>query len=150
MCSFFTACYHAADFDRAASWAAPLRDRGLIALVPGGQVFLSSHCDSVQATLLVELGRWSEAEALLTRAQADFEAMMQAQSWHPDIALADLRTRQGRLADAERSSSGKDQSLQALLPAARLHLARGEHDLARRRNGVCARSATTGSVPWSC
>ena len=56
---------------------------------------------------------------------------MHAPSWHPDIALADLRIRQGRLADAEALLLGKDQAMQALLPAARLHLARGDHDLAR-------------------
>jgi tetratricopeptide (TPR) repeat protein len=132
VCSFFTACYHAGDFDRAATWQQPLRDRGLIGLEPGGQIFLSSHCDSVQATLLMELGRWSDAEHLLDRAQADFTAVMHTtSSWHPDIALADLRTQQGRLGDAEALLLGKDQSLQALVPAARLHLARGDHDLAR-------------------
>ncbi len=131
VCSFFTACYFAADFERAGSWTNLLRQHGLISLAPGPTAFLSSHCDSVQATLLVELGRWSEAEAVLTRARADFEAAMQVPSWHPDIALADLRLRQGRLAEAETLLLGKDQALQALLPAARLHLARGDHDLAR-------------------
>lgn len=131
VCSFFTACYDAADFERAGSWAGLLREHGLISLAPGGPVFLSSHCDSVQATLLLELGRWTEAEAVLTRAKAEFEGAMNMPSWHPDIALADLRTRQGRLADAETLLLGKDQAMQALLPAARLHLARGDYDLAR-------------------
>jgi tetratricopeptide (TPR) repeat protein len=131
VCSFFTACYHAADFGRAGSWADLFRQRGLISSQPGGPLFLSSHCDSVQATFLMEVGRWGEAEALLQRARADFEQAMQMPSWHPDIALADLRVRQGRCADAEALLLGKDQSLQALLPAARLHLARGDHALAR-------------------
>jgi len=130
-CSFFTACYFAADFERAGSWADLLRRHGVIGPAPGGPVFLASHCDSVQATLLVELGRWAEAEGVLLRAKADFETAMQMPSWHPDIALADLRVRQGRFAEAEALLLGKDQSLQALLPAARLHLARGDHDLAR-------------------
>jgi tetratricopeptide (TPR) repeat protein len=51
-------------------------------------------------------------------------------SWHPAIALADLRIRQGLLADAEALLVGKDAHVQALLPVARLHLARGEVDLA--------------------
>ena len=131
VCSFFTACYHAADFERAGSWTELLRRHGLIGPGQGPPAFLSSHCDSVQATLLVELGQWGEAEAVLTRAKADFEAAMGAPAWHPDIALADLRIRQGRLADAEALLLGKDQALQALLPAARLHLARGDLDLAR-------------------
>ena len=131
VCSFFTACYFAADFERAASWADALRSHGLIGLTPGGPIFLSNHCDSVRATLLVELGRWSEAEAILTRAKAEFEDLMFGPSWHPDIALADLRVRQGRLAEAEALLLGKDQAMQALLPAAHLHQARGDHDLAR-------------------
>jgi tetratricopeptide (TPR) repeat protein len=129
VCSFFTACYHSADVERFGRWSDLLRRHGLIGSTPPGPAFLSSHCDSVQATLLMELGRWTEAEALLLRAIADFEAVM-GPAWHPAIALADLRTRQGRLADAEALLLGKDQSMEALLPAARLHLARGDHALA--------------------
>jgi len=128
-CSFFTACYFAADVERFSHWADLLRRHGLVGNEPPGPAFLSSHCDSVQATLLMELGRWTDAEALLERAIADFEAVM-GPSWHPAIALADLRTRQGRLADAEVLLLGKEQSVQALLPAARLHVARGDHTLA--------------------
>jgi hypothetical protein len=131
VCSFFTACYHAFDLERAGSWADLLRQRGLIGPEPGGPAFLSSHCDSVQATLLMEMGRWSEAEEVLLRARAEFESAMGGlPAWHPDLALADLRIHQGRLADAEALLLGKDQSIQALLPAARLHLARGDHRLA--------------------
>lgn len=130
VCSFFTACYFAADFGRASSWADLLRQQGLIGSTPPGPVFLSSHCDSVQATLLMEMGRWSDAEAVLLRSIAEFEAAMGVPAWHPAIALADLRTRQGRFADAEALLLGKDQAMQALLPAARLHLERGDHELA--------------------
>jgi tetratricopeptide (TPR) repeat protein len=131
VCSFFTACYFAADFDRAGSWADTLRRHGLIGKAAGPALFLSGHCDSVQATALCELGRWSDAEAMLVRAIEAFEAGMGMPSWHPAIALAELRIRQGRLADAEMLLLGKDGSLQALLPAAHLHLARGDLDLAR-------------------
>jgi tetratricopeptide (TPR) repeat protein len=131
VCSFFTACYFAADFDRAGSWADTLRRQGLIGRSAGPALFLSGHCDSVQATALCELGRWSDAEAMLVRAIEAFEAGMGMPSWHPAIALAELRIRQGRLADAEMLLLGKDGSLQALLPAAHLHLARGDLDLAR-------------------
>jgi tetratricopeptide (TPR) repeat protein len=131
VCSFFTACYFAADFARAGSWAGVLRQHGLIGTAPDTPIFLGNHCDSVAATLLCELGQWGEAEALLTRSIAEFEATMPMSSWHPAIALADLRIQQGRLADAEVLLLGKDAHLQALLPMARLHLARGDHDLAR-------------------
>ncbi|MEX0659343.1 MAG: hypothetical protein WD080_09445 [Egibacteraceae bacterium] len=131
VCSFLTACYYAADFDRAGSWADVLRRRGLIGESPGVPVVLGNHCDSVHATALCELGRWGEAETVLIRAMEAFESCMGLPSWHPAIALAELRIHQGRLADAEMLLLGKDGHLQALLPAARLHLARGDHDLAR-------------------
>jgi hypothetical protein len=138
VCSFFTACYHAADFGRADTWAELLRRHGLIGPTAGSAVFLSSHCDAVHATLLVELGRWSDAEELLLSSIEQFRAVMPMPAWHPTIALADLRVRQGRLVDAEQLLLGWDQFMQALLPTARLHLARGDHDLARAvaRRGV--------------
>jgi tetratricopeptide (TPR) repeat protein len=131
VCSFLTACYYTADFDRAGSWADILRGRGLIGTTAGVPVFLGNHCDSVHATALSELGRWVEAEAVLVRAIDAFEACMSMPSWHPVIALAELRMRQERLADAEMLLLGKDGHIQALLPAARLHQVRGDHDLAR-------------------
>jgi tetratricopeptide (TPR) repeat protein len=131
VCSFFTACYYAADFDRAGFWADALRRQGLIGEANGLQVYLGSHCDSVQATALCELGRWAEAEAVLTRSIELFESRLPIPSWHPAISLAELRVRQGRLAEAEMLLVGKDGYFQALLPAARLHLARGDYELAR-------------------
>ncbi|MGY6501276.1 MAG: hypothetical protein ACXIVQ_10355 [Acidimicrobiales bacterium] len=131
VCSFFTACYYAADFERVEQWSDLLRCKGLLGPRALGTAFLSSHCDSVQATLLMELGRWSEAEQVLIAAKQRFEALTPIPAWHPDIALADLRVRQGRLAEAESLLVGKDQSMQALLPAVRLHVARRDAGLAR-------------------
>jgi tetratricopeptide (TPR) repeat protein len=131
VCSFFTACYYTADFARVDDWTATLRGRGLLGAAPGPPLFLSTHCDSVQATLLCELGHWGDAEVLLDRAIVEFESAMHIRSWHPAIALADLRIRQGRLTDAEMLLLGKDDHPEALLPSARLHLARGDHDMAR-------------------
>jgi hypothetical protein len=135
VCSFFTACYVAVDFGRAASWADLLRRRGVIAPVAPGPAFVSSHCDSVQAAMLIELGRWTDAEELLVASRQRFEAVMGMPSWHPDVALAGLRVRQGRLTDAEALLVGKGQSLDALVPIARLHLERGDVELARASIG---------------
>ena len=131
VCSFFTACYHAADFARASRWTEPLEQQGLLGTANADTIFLSSHCDSVQATLLMELGRWKDAEGVLQRAIDAFETAMPFPSWHPAIALAELRIRQGRLGEAEELLLGKDQAFGALLPSARLHLARGDAELAR-------------------
>ena len=127
-----------------------LRQKGIIGPDPGGPIYLSSHCDSVKATLLCELGHWGDADALLTRAIADCEATMPMSSWHPAIALADLRIRQ---ADGRRRMLllGKDHSLQALLPTARLHLPAGTTSWpAPLRPGACARSAPTACGRPSC
>jgi tetratricopeptide (TPR) repeat protein len=131
VCSFLTACYFACDFERAATWADVLRRRGLLGQAAGVPILVGNHCDAVQATLLCELGLWGEAERLLLRAIDEFEAVMGVPSWHPAIALAELRIRQGRLTDAEQLLLGKEGRFQALLPAARLHLARGDTELAR-------------------
>lgn len=138
VCSFFTACFFAADFERVGVWAGLLRQRGLIG-DRGATLVLSSHCDSVEATLLIELGRWSDAERVLTHAH-EHTLREVGSSWHPAIALADLRVKQGRLGEAEALLVGKDQAIQALLPMVRLHLARGETDLARAAAGRGLRS----------
>ncbi len=132
VCSFFTACYFTADFEKARIWTDLFRTRGLIGEQPGVQTFLSSHCDSVQATTLVELGRWSEAERVLLRSIDEVEQRMGIEGWHPSISLADLRIRQGRVTDAEALLVGKDASMHALIPMVRLHLRRGDFELAQR------------------
>ena len=132
VCSFFTACYHVGAVERAGEWTDLLRRQGLLGPEPGPPIFLSSHCDRLQASLLVELGRWTEAEEILTRATAAFEEAMPAPAWHPLLGLAELRVRQGRPDEAERLLLGLDQTVDALLPMARVHLDRGDLDLARR------------------
>jgi tetratricopeptide (TPR) repeat protein len=129
-CSFFTACYRTADYARADTWAGLLRRRGLIGTQAGPPMFLNSHCNSVQAALLRELGRWTEAEALLEQTIAEYRTVMPLPPFHAGAALADLRIRQGRLTEAESLLLGLDFAFEALLPLARLNLARGDHDLA--------------------
>lgn len=129
-CSFFTACYYSADFERADAWSGLLRRRGVIGDEVGAPIFLSNHCDTVHACLLCEMGRWSDAEALLERASQDFERATGQPGFHPTILLADLRIRQGRFADAEAMLLGREQTFEGFLPSARLHLHRGDLELA--------------------
>ncbi|MBW3557637.1 MAG: hypothetical protein KY454_11960 [Actinobacteria bacterium] len=131
VCSFYTACWYAVDFERAASWTEVLRRRGIVGPSPGGPAVLLSHCDSVKGVLLCHAGRWTDAEEVLVSAYSSLEEAMPAMSWHPPIALAELRILQGRLDEAEALLVGKDHHIQALLPTARLYLARGQLDLAR-------------------
>ncbi len=94
-CSLFTACWYTAAFDRAETWAAELRRHGLIETTSGEAAFVSDHCASLQATFLVELGRWREARDLLTGSRAAFERATGGRSFHSALALAD----RGRGAD---------------------------------------------------
>jgi tetratricopeptide (TPR) repeat protein len=143
ICSFFTACYYAGDVERFGTWTPALRQHGLISAAPGVPAFLSGHCDAVQANLLVELGRWTEATELLERAIAQLEAVGMV-PWHPAIGLAGLRALQGRWTEAEALLLGREQSMDALLPSARLHLARGDHRLA---TAAVHRGLATWPVP---
>ena len=138
VCSFYTACHTVADFERVEAWSPVLRERGIMADAPGVQALASSHCASVRGTLLCDVGRWSEADHLLRQAYGQLERLMPGASWHPPIALADLRIRQGRLAEAEALLLGRDDHMEALLPMSRLHLARGDFHLAgaTARRGV--------------
>ncbi len=141
VCSFYTACYYIGDFERAEAWTRAFHQCGILGPGPGHggssplaargpQAFLSSHCDSVTAALLCHLGRWGEAEEVLLRAHAAIEEAMPGAAWHTPIALADLRILQGRLDEAEVLLLGRDDHVQALLPTARLYLARADFDLA--------------------
>lgn len=131
VCSFYTACYYTADFERFETWSRLMRQLGIIGVAPGTPAILSSHCHSVQGMLLCHSGRWGEAEDVLVRAYDVIEEAVPGAAWHPPIALAELRILQGRLAEAEALLVGRDDHIQALLPTARLHLARGDHELAR-------------------
>lgn len=130
-CSMFTACYYTASYERAGTWATSLRRNGLIGPAPGGPVFLSDHCASVEAAALLELGRWTEAEQLLLAAGAQFERATGEPGYHSSLVLADLRILQGRLADAEVLLAGRGQVYEGLIPSARLALAGDDPTLAR-------------------
>jgi len=127
-CSFFVACWCTGDLARLEAWCEPLRQRGLIG--EQGIPILTTHCDAVYGTLLCDVGRFGEAESVLTRLEQSPEhgpaAIRLRRSW----ALAELRIRQGRLTEAEQLLLGFDDEIEGLIPMARLHLARGDYELA--------------------
>jgi tetratricopeptide (TPR) repeat protein len=127
-CSFFVACWWTGDLSRLESWCEPLRQRGLI----GDQGFpiLTTHCDAVYGTLLCSVGRLDEAEAVLARLEHGGEQGPAAIRLRRAWGLAELRIRQGRLNEAEQLLLGFDDVIEGLVPMARLHLARGDHELA--------------------
>jgi tetratricopeptide (TPR) repeat protein len=128
VCSFFSACWCAGDLGRLEAWCEVLRERGLIG--EQGVPPLNGHCDSVYGTLLCSLGRWTEAESVLTRCVQSTETVAAVIRIRAVCAMAELRMRQGRLDEAEQLLLGHDDHIEALIAMARLHLARGDRDLA--------------------
>lgn len=93
--------------------------------------FLSAYCRSTYGGLLAETGKWQDAETALTEAIQAFDEGHRGLRVNAVIKLADLRVSQGRLEEAEVLLSGYEDYGSSVLPRARLHLARGETDLAR-------------------
>ncbi|MFN8598656.1 MAG: LuxR C-terminal-related transcriptional regulator [Anaerolineae bacterium] len=92
--------------------------------------FLAATCRTTYGGLLTATGRWHDAETELLEAIRSFEAGHRALRAQAVIKLADLRVYQGRLAEADALLAGYEDHSSAMLPLARLHLARGETQLA--------------------
>lgn len=93
--------------------------------------FLSAYCRTTYGSLLAETGKWQDAETALTEAIHTFETGHRGLRVNAVLKLADLRVSQGRLEEAEVLLSGYEDYGSSILPRARLHLARGEPELAR-------------------
>ena len=94
-CSLMTACLRVRDLDRAAQWdrqASELADRRL------AEPFRSWRWE--YGTVLVWWGRWEEAERELVQ-EMEVAAARPVQAGMAQLALADLRRRQGRFDEAE-------------------------------------------------
>jgi DNA-binding CsgD family transcriptional regulator len=93
--------------------------------------FLAAYCRTTYGSLLVETGKWKDAESALTEAIHTFDIGHHGLRVNAVLKLADLRVSQGRLEEADVLLSGYEDYGSAALPRARLHLARAETDLAR-------------------
>jgi ATP/maltotriose-dependent transcriptional regulator MalT len=93
--------------------------------------FLSAYCRTTYGSLLAETGKWQDAETALTEAIHTFDVGHRGLRVNAVLKLADLRVSQGRLEEAEVLLSGYEDYGSSVLPRARLHLARGESDLAK-------------------
>lgn len=93
--------------------------------------FLAAYCRTTYGGLLLATGRWRAADTELSQAIYLFEHGHRALRVHAALKLADLRVHQGRLEEAETLLSDYQDYGTAVLPMARLHIARGEVNLAR-------------------
>ncbi len=120
-CNLIIACANAGEWELAAEWCELVgdfaRDRGVTPLF--------GACRTVHADVLVATGRWNEAEAALENA-LDAHARHTPAMGAPTVAtMAELRVRQGRLAEAEQLLAGREEHPSSLRALALLHIAEG-------------------------
>lgn len=125
-CNLIIAATAAGDWERAAEWCRyvdEFADRR-------GMTVLFGACRTVHADVLVATGRWGEAETALEDALDAHAKRYPAMAAPTVAALALLRIRQGRLAEAEQLLAGREELSASLLALAELRLAESEPRLA--------------------
>ncbi len=127
-CSMLSACDRAGDVRRAEQWASVVD--GFLARISGKPRPLHIHCRLTYGSLLLSVGRWDEAEALLVEALGNPDSPSIAHRATTSSYLARLRLEQGRLAEAEELLVPFEDREQSTLPLARLHARRGDLDQA--------------------
>jgi DNA-binding NarL/FixJ family response regulator len=126
-CVMISACELAGDLVRSEHWCNAAAEFAQRHNCP----FLSAYCRTAYGGLLTATGRWQAAESQLTEAIHMFDSGHRALRVHAVLKLADLRVYQGRLEEAGVLLAGYEDLAAAVVPLARLHLARGEAQLAR-------------------
>jgi LuxR family transcriptional regulator, maltose regulon positive regulatory protein len=96
-CMLLNACERARDYERAAEWCRRVEDFGHRKRIN----FVTGACRAHYGAVLTWLGRWDEAERELTRATEDLISERPTWSGLAIVRLADLRRRQGRVAEAQ-------------------------------------------------
>ncbi|HEX2103479.1 MAG TPA: LuxR C-terminal-related transcriptional regulator [Solirubrobacteraceae bacterium] len=126
-CFLVTACTAVLDYGRAAEWCARIAEfAGRF-----GSRYMLAYCRAEYGAVDLFQGRWAQAEELLETAVEDFTRSRPGMVGGPLTALAELRRRQGRTADAT-----------ALLDRAGASRAA---QLCRARIALDARDARTGT-----
>jgi len=126
-CVMLSTCETAADLVRSEQWCQKAWEFAEQHQCP----FLSAYCRTTYGSILAAMGRWHDAEATFMEAIRAFEAGHQGLRVHAVIRLADLRVSQSRLEEARVLLQGLQDMGAAMVPLARLHLAKGEINLAK-------------------
>ena len=121
-CFLVSACTVVLDYERAFAWC----DRIAEFAERYGSRYMLAFCRAEYGAVHTWRGDWSKAEAELTAAVDDFARSRPAWAASPRVALAELRRRQGRPADAALLLDEAGASAGAQLCRARLALDRGE------------------------
>jgi len=127
-CSMLTACDRVGDVRRAEEWSALVAD--LLAPLDGRPRALHVHCRVAYGSVLSAAGRWPEAEALMIEALGPDEAPNPEHRALNVAHLAGLWLEQGRVDEAAELLTPFEDWVTACEPLARVHLRRGELELA--------------------
>ncbi|MDX6555712.1 MAG: hypothetical protein QOD86_1907, partial [Miltoncostaeaceae bacterium] len=95
-CLLLNACERARDFERAGEWCAKVEAFGRRERIN----FVTGACRAHYGAVLTWQGRWAEADAALAAALEDLAVARPTWSPLAIVRLADLRRRQGRVAEA--------------------------------------------------
>jgi ATP/maltotriose-dependent transcriptional regulator MalT len=125
-CNLITACTSAGEWERAAEWCELVDD---FARVHDATPLLGA-CRTVHADVLLATGRWPEAERALESALAAHARYVPAMGAPTVAALAELRVRQGRLAEAQQLLDGREEHPSSLRALAQLRIAEGRPEAA--------------------
>jgi ATP/maltotriose-dependent transcriptional regulator MalT len=121
-CNLIIACADAGEWERAGEWCELVDE---FARTHGTEPLLGA-CRTVHADVLLAAGRWADAERALETALAT-HARYIPQLDAPTVAtMAELRVRQGRLAEAERLLAGREEQPVSLRALAILRIAMGQ------------------------
>jgi ATP/maltotriose-dependent transcriptional regulator MalT len=126
-CKMLFACEMALDVRRAEQWMAVAQAFvGRSNSLPVSGIY----CRTYYCGVLTAAGRWAEAESELEASVRTYEPGYRGLRSGALVRLADLRVRQGRLEEATQLLAGHEQDPYAVRPIARLHLIRGDVELA--------------------
>ena len=120
-CNLIMASTNAGDWDRASEWCDLVdefaREHGTMPLL--------GACRTIHADVLVARGRWPEAERALETALETHARYVPAMGAPTVASMAELRVRQGRLAEAEQLLAGREEHPASLCALAHLRIADG-------------------------
>ena len=109
---------------------------------------LLGFCRTCNAQMLAASGRYEEAERELVTSASELRSDgHRSRCVDPAVKLAEVRLRQGRFEEAASLLDGREGLPEATLPAAQLHLARGDTSLTI---SVLLRQAATTSGATGC
>jgi ATP/maltotriose-dependent transcriptional regulator MalT len=125
-CNLIMACATSGDWERATEWCERVDEFARTSEV----MPLFGVCRTVHADVLLATGRWSEAERALESA-LETHARYVPEIGAPTVAsMAELRVRQGRLAEAEQLLAGREENPSSLRALALLRIADGQPQVA--------------------